>query len=139
MDENIIAVIGILIPIVAILSMAGAFWAYLAYLQRGKKEVQLTLRAMIESGQQISPELLESLSIDSRDRREKDLRRGVREVGIGVALVAIAIFLRMSGDGESFYPILAAAAIFITMGSVYLGLYKFAPNRGKERTNDLDI
>ncbi|MDC0598412.1 DUF6249 domain-containing protein [Gammaproteobacteria bacterium] len=124
-----------IIPIIAILTIGVVVYAIFNSRRLAKMEVQKTLRSLIESGQQLTPELLERLGDDSLNMREKDFRRGILNICFGIG---IAIF-GLIADGpnpvemeHSIHPLIGIAAIFVIMGIARLGLWKFAPGKDNE-------
>ncbi|MEM6999540.1 MAG: DUF6249 domain-containing protein [Pseudomonadota bacterium] len=92
---------------------------------RGRQELQMTLRAAIDSGQTLSPEMLEKLS-QAMQEPDKDLRRGAVAMAIGLALVVFAIAV---GEDDATGPLLGMSAFPFLIGAAYLLLWFF--NRDK--------
>ena len=86
---------------------------------RGRQELQMTLRAAIDSGQTLSPEMLEKLS-QAMQEPDKDLRRGVVAMAIGLALVVFAIAV---GEDDATGPLLGMSAFPFLIGAAYLLLW----------------
>lgn len=118
-----------LIPIVLFLTIGGVFALAYYFRFRTRREVQTTLRAAIEQGQVLSPELIEGLA-DSLARRHADLRRGVVSIAMGLAVLAVAVLL---GEEDAERPLLALASFPILLGIAYLGLWFFT-DRGRRET-----
>ncbi|XOV81959.1 MAG: DUF6249 domain-containing protein [bacterium] len=83
---------------------------------RSRQELQLTVRATLDSGQALSAELLEQLTAALHPQRN-DIRRGVILLAIGLAFVCFAFIL---GDPDSFSPLLGLSAFPIFTGAAYL-------------------
>ena len=81
-----------LIPIVLFLTIGGVFAIafYLKY--RTRHDVQNTVRAAIERGETLSPELIETLAL-SIASPHSDLRKGVISLALGAAGLAFAMLL----------------------------------------------
>jgi hypothetical protein len=94
---------------------------YLRY--RAQVNVQITIRAAIDKGLDVSPELLQQLMAPSApavDRRLADLRRGIVATALGIAIAMIGISI---GDvGYRVGP--AIGALPFMMGLAYIGLWK---------------
>jgi len=98
---------------------------------RERREVQVTVRAALDKGQPLPPEVIETLTRDiaqNLSSRTKDLRRGVLTLAAaaGIALLGYAIGLQQE---ETFYPMLGFAAIPAMIGLAFIVLSVFNPNR----------
>lgn len=127
-EVTILILIAILIPLIV--------WIYFNFRQRSIEEIQLTLRTMIEKGHHLSPELLNTLDYSNKNTREKDLRRGVRMISLGLAIFVMGLFIgeatRTIGDPSpnEFSTILVGIALaFAIMGLTYIGFWKFMPGK----------
>ena len=60
---------------------------------RARSEMQQTIRSAIDKGQELSPELVESLGTSQKRSKYKDLRNGMiwLAVGAGTALFGVAM------------------------------------------------
>ena len=80
-----------LIPLVAIGMPVGIVWIIYYYDNRAKEQFNATLQKLIVSGQELSPELLESVPgyKGEKEKEKDDIRSGViiSGVGIGIALL----------------------------------------------------
>lgn len=90
---------------------------------RTSTEFQKTVRAAIEQGQQLSPELLARLG-ETPTGRQADLRRGFIAIAIGLGIAAFGLLV---GEGNARQPMLAIGVLPFLVGVAYLGLWKFAP------------
>ena len=112
------------IPIILFGSIAVVMGLWLYFRYRSRQAVQQTVRAAIEKGQELSPELLESLG-QPKVSGDADLRRGVVSLAIGIAFGILAVVI--SGEEpDAFRPILGAASFPATIGVAYLALWLFA-------------
>ena len=117
-----------LIPIVMFICFSAIpiflFW----FRWRAREGVQQTVRAALDKGQELTPELIDKLSLPKR-RKNPDLRLGV----IWLA-VAAGLALAASSAGyfavEALYGTLIAAALPLAIGVGYLILHFFGG--GKE-------
>ncbi len=110
-----------LIPIVLFITI-GAVFALIFYLKyKTRHDVQNTVRAAIDKGESLSPELIESLAV-SISSPHADLRKGVISLAIGVAGVSFAAML---GEEDATGPIMALSTFPILLGLAYLGLWYF--------------
>jgi hypothetical protein len=95
------------------------------YRYRARADAQATIRAALEKGQPLSPELLTRLMeplAPSANRRNLDLRRGVILVALGVGIAAIGL-----AAAPTWKEALAVAALPLTIGIAYVALWRFAP------------
>ncbi len=110
-----------LIPIVLFIVTGIVMVLFFYFRHRTRGEIQLTVRTAMEQGQQLTPEVLESLT-DSLHSRNGDLRRGVISIAIGGAFFAFATLL---GQEEAIGPLRAISAFPFLVGVAYLGLWFF--------------
>ncbi|MBN9479016.1 MAG: hypothetical protein J0I52_02135 [Bordetella sp.] len=122
----------ILIPL-AFFSMIAAIVLVPTWLKsRERREMQATLRASIEKGQSLPPEVIEAISKDnakSPATAMRDLRTGVilLSVAIGAALFGYAVSF---AEMDAFYPIVGIAAIPGMIGLAFIILSFFNKNKG---------
>lgn len=110
-----------MIPIIAILSVFGviAFIFYLRY--RHRQDIQQTLRAALDRGQDLSPDLIEALAVNIGGPYS-DLRRGVIALAIGAGLAA---FSALIGEPDARGPLMGLAMFPLLVGFAYIGLWLF--------------
>jgi hypothetical protein len=108
------------VPIVMFLSVALIFSLFFFFRFRTRKEIQQTLRAAIEQGQELTPDILDRLG-ETRSG-VADLRRGVISVAVAIGLLAFGFLL---GEEDALGPLLAISAFPFLIGLAYLGLWKF--------------
>jgi Na+/H+ antiporter NhaD/arsenite permease-like protein len=102
---------------------------YLKSLERRK--MADTLRAAIDKGQPLPPEVINLLTADARPPAspQRDLRRGVILVAVALGLVVMGLVVGQ-GEPDATYPMIGVAAI-----PGFLGLALIAIARlGKDRT-----
>ena len=119
--------IGILVPIVAMICVFAIPGLYIYFRYRTQQESQSTLRAAIERGLELSPELLQQLGEQARPK-DADLRRGVLAIAVGAGIAAFGL---LQGDPEVFLRLRAGGAMFVIIGLAFLGLWRF--NNGRQR------
>ena len=128
------------IPIIAILSVFGSLTAIVvgpSYLKtRERRDMQKTVRAAIDKGQPLPPEVIEALSKETARNtlsRTRDIRRGIIWLAIGVGVAAFSMINNVAfrGDdwGHASDGFLALAAIPATVGIAYLVLSFFNKNK----------
>ncbi|NIP95990.1 MAG: hypothetical protein GWO24_22150 [Akkermansiaceae bacterium] len=111
----------ILVPISLFLVIGAVISLSLYFRYRTRQEIQSTVRAAIERGQELTPEVLDGLS-DALNSRHGDLRRGVISVAIGIALF---LFAGAVGEADAEGPLRAISAFPLMLGAGYLGLWFF--------------
>ena len=106
----------IFVPLALFLMIFGIVAIVTFYRFRNRQELQLTIRATLDSGQALSSELLEQLTA-ALQPQHNDMRRGVILMAIGLAFVCLAFFV---GDEGVLKPLLGFAAFPIFTGCAYL-------------------
>ena len=115
---------GELIPISVfiVIGVVASLWFYFRHRTRG--EVQASVRAAIDKGQELTPELIRSLG-DALDPKIADMRRAFISIAVGLAFVIFALVLN---EEEAQRPLIAMSAFPFLLGLAYLGLWRFAHN-----------
>jgi hypothetical protein len=99
---------------------------------RDRREMQATLRAAIDKGQPLPPEVIDSISKDN----VKPPATAARDLRTGVILLAVAVGIALFGYAVSFaemdayYPIAGIAAIPGMIGLAFIVLSFFNKNKG---------
>jgi hypothetical protein len=130
------------IPIFAIFAVFGSIAAIVvgpSWLKsRERREMQATVRAAIEKGQPLPPEVIEALGKEATKNlpsRTRDIRRGIIWLAVGIGLAAFGLINDMSWNGDNWDgPDLGGglpgiAAIPVTVGLAYIVLSFFNKNR----------
>ena len=110
-----------LVPIVLFLTIGAVFVLAFYMKYKTRHDVQNTVRAALERGETMSPELIETLA-NSISSPYADLRKGVISLALGAAGMAFAVLL---GKDEAISPIMALSTFPILIGLAYLGLWYF--------------
>lgn len=123
---------GILIPLGFFAMIAGIVLVPTWLKSRERREMQATLRASIEKGQALPPEVIEAISKDNAkpvQTAHRDLRAGVilLSVAIGIALLGYAVSF---AEIDAYYPIVGVAAIPGMIGLAFIILSFFNKNKG---------
>ncbi|MBK1968929.1 MULTISPECIES: DUF6249 domain-containing protein [Brevundimonas] len=98
---------------------------------RERREMQATLRASIEKGQPLPPEVIEAISKENT----KEQATAARDLRTGVVLLAVAIGIALFGyavsfaEMDAFYPIAGGAAIPGMIGLAFIVLSFFNKNK----------
>ncbi|MCI3133865.1 DUF6249 domain-containing protein [Phenylobacterium aquaticum] len=100
-----------------------------AYLKsQERQKLQDTLRAAIEKGQPLPPEVIEAMTSDVKVRPkpspQRDLRVGIVWVGVAVGLAAMGLAISFE-DADALYPMLGIAAFpgFIGLAFILISFF----------------
>ena len=128
-----------IIPVMGMLTFWGAIVAIVVvpryFRSREREALQATLRAAIEKGQPLPPEVIDALSRDAKPTPSgsSDLRVGIIWMGVAAGLVGLAYALGFSDTdaSDAFWPLVGLAAFpgFIGLAFLIMALL----NRGKGR------
>ncbi len=118
---------GVLVPI-GFFAMIAAIVIVPNYLRvRERQEMQATVRAAIEKGQPLPPELVDALSKDVRSRTVSSAHRDMR---IGVILLAVSAGVALGGiNDNAMFGTVSGAAIPGMIGLAFIILSFFNPNK----------
>lgn len=118
-----------LVPISFLLGVALVISLQLFFSHRNRIETQRTIRAALEKGQQLSPEVLKEIGDASRSPLA-DLRRGVIAIAIGLGIMALGFFGVDLSDEElvSGGTVIGIGFLPLLIGIAYLALWRFAPS-----------
>lgn len=131
------------VPIFAIFAVFGTITAIIVgptyFKSRERREMQATVRAAIDKGQPLPPEVIDALSTEATKNipsRTRDIRRGIIWLAVGIGMAAFSLIndLRGFGDDWSDGPnfdggLLGMAAIPITIGLAFIVLSFFNKNK----------
>ena len=111
----------LLIPLVAIAMPLGIVWIVYYYDNRGKEQFHTTLQKLIESGQELSPELLESVPgyKAGKGKDKDDIRSGFVTSGVGIG---IALFGHFGAEEQALFGI-GLLVLSIGVGILAYGIY----------------
>ncbi|WP_426011377.1 DUF6249 domain-containing protein [Caulobacter sp. DWR2-3-1b2] len=126
--------LGFLIPMSPFLMVAAIVIVPIWLKSRERREMQQTVRAAIEKGQTLPPELIEALSKDTRSPRVSSAHRDMR-IGIillfiagGTALTGLALGqVNNTGMHIAMYCTMAGAALPGAVGLAFVILSFFNP------------
>lgn len=102
------------IPITALICFAIIFFTNIVFNSKNKRELQQTIRHLVEKGENITPELLEKLGT-FKSQRVIDLRRGLALISVGLSCIIAGIIIDeiRAGFAIGIFPLLLGAAFFI--------------------------
>ncbi|MFT4253830.1 MAG: DUF6249 domain-containing protein [Caulobacter sp.] len=128
--------LGILIPLAPFIMVVCIVCIPLWLKSRERREMQATVRAAIEKGQALPPELIEAMSKEVKPPKEssamRDMRVGVILIAVGGGIAVLGLTLGQIDD-NAMHPFLGAAAIPALIGVAYVVLSFFNPNKGAPR------
>ncbi len=84
---------GLWVPIVMFAGLTVIISLFFWFRFRARSEMQQTIRSAIDKGQELTPELVESLGTSQKRSKYQDLRNGMiwLAVGVGTALFGVAM------------------------------------------------
>ena len=132
------------VPIFAIFAVFGTITAIIVgptyFKSRERREMQATVRAAIDKGQPLPPEVIEALSTEATKNipsRSRDIRRGIIWLAVGIGMAAFSVINDLRGFGGDDWNngpnfdggLLGLAAIPITIGLAFIVLSFFNKNK----------
>lgn len=123
---------GILVPIIMFI-VIGAICIVPVWLKsRERIEMQSTLRAAIDKGQPVPPEVIEALTrnVKIAPTSLSDIRTGVIWLAVGIGIGLFSYFADFA-DHDADFPGLGIACIPAVIGVAYIVLSFFNPNKFK--------
>ncbi|OGF97371.1 MAG: hypothetical protein A2Z06_04975 [Candidatus Glassbacteria bacterium RBG_16_58_8] len=121
---NITDIIGVSIPVVAIIMGVLLAMVAIYFAHRKNREEQATIRLAMEKGVELPPDLFHRQS--DRGCRANPLRRGITWTAVGIALT-LALYVN-EGLGTAMWGLIPLA-----VGIGCLIYYKFSPSNGQGR------
>jgi hypothetical protein len=111
----------LLIPLFGIAMPVGIVWIIYDYDNRAKEQFHATLQKLIESGQELSPELLESVPgyKAGKGKDKNDIRTGLVTSGVGIG---IALFGHFGAEDQAVFGI-GLLVLSIGVGILAYGIY----------------
>ena len=111
----------LLIPLAGIAMPVGIVWIIFYYDNRTKEQFHTTLQKLIESGQELSPELLESVPgyKAGKGKDKDDIRSGFITSGVGIG---IALFGHFGVEEQELFGI-GLLVLSIGVGILAYGIY----------------
>lgn len=103
------------IPISILISFTTLLCVTIFFSSKNKKEVQVTLRQLIERGDEITPEILNKLGT-FKSSKILDLRRSLIFFSVGVACLLAGLILQhiKLAFAIAIFPLLIGVALFVS-------------------------
>jgi hypothetical protein len=120
----------IVVPIVGCMMIVAVVCLPFYFKSRERREMQRTLRAAIEKGQPLPPEVIEAMTktVKLPPTRLRDLRTGIIWLAVGIGVAGATYF----GDfihGDHDFDGFGIACIPAVIGVAYIVLSFFNPNK----------
>lgn len=108
----------------AALAVILSFFFWFRY--RARSEMQQTIRAAIDKGQELTPELVESLGKPQKASKDKDLRYSLVWFSIAIGLSVFGGAIGAAEAEEEVFLIMTGISAFpFMLGLAYLIMWKF--------------
>lgn len=100
---------------------------------RERREMQTTLRAAIDKGQPMPPEVIDALTrnVKVAPTSLSDMRTGIIWLAVGLGLAAFGYVIGFE-EADAFHPTVGLAVIPSVIGLAYIALSFFNPNKAKQ-------
>jgi hypothetical protein len=120
--EGLLAVIGIFgMPVFIV-------FIYFHFANKSKEQFHTTLHELIESGQELSPELLQSIpGYKKENGKRNDIRTGTITSGVGIGIALFGLF----GVAET--PLVGVGLLVLSIG---LGILAYGIYNKDKKVND---
>ena len=118
---NLALLIPIVVPTVTMLVIGGTIALITYFRFRRRREVQETIRVVIEKGQELPTEFLETISSPKdRPKKDQDLRRGVVLTAVGLGIGAFGFLV---GEDDAVGPLMGIGSIPLLIGLALTALW----------------
>ena len=112
------------VPIIMFAGLTVIISLFFWFRYRARGEMQQTIRTAIDKGQELTPELVESLGSPRKSSKDRDLRLALIWLAIAVGL-ALCGFAVPDPSGHAFQGTLAGAAFPFAIGVAYLIMWRY--------------
>jgi Na+/H+ antiporter NhaD/arsenite permease-like protein len=107
----------------AAMTIIFCLWFYFKY--KSRMATQKTFRLALEKGSELSPEFIKQLG-EPEPSKDKDLRRGLIWVAIGIAMLLLAFGVN---EPDAVGPMMGSAAFPGLVGIAYLIMWRFGTRK----------
>lgn len=113
----------LLIPMVFFSMVAIIAWGFFYFRNRGRSELQATIRQALDKGQELSPELIDRIS-EPKPGKMRDLKRGLIWVAVAIGFVGLGFTI----PDEEAQPVMLGISVFpVAVGLAYILIWKLTP------------
>lgn len=117
---------GVWVPIAMFAALAIILSFFFWFRYRARSEMQQTLRAAIDKGQELTPELVESLGKPAQASKDKDLRYSMIWFAVAIGFSVFGGAIGAAEAEEEIFLIMTGIAAFpFMLGLAYLIMWKF--------------
>jgi hypothetical protein len=116
-DEEIVA---LFIPIVSVIVTGLLIWVFFLYRYKTRLRVQETIQSALERGTELTPDLIDRMA-GPRPSKDRDMRRGLVSVAIGVAF---ALFGFLVDEEDAVGPMIGIGTFPFLVGLAYLLMWR---------------
>jgi len=110
----------IFVPITMFIGLFIVIGIFVVLRFRAKAEQQATIRAVIDKGHELSPELIRQIGSPTPPSEDRDLRRGVVSLAIALATAAFALSV---GEEDAVRPLMGLAAFPACIGIALIAMH----------------
>lgn len=122
---------GLWVPITMFAGLTVIISLFFWFRFRARSEMQQTIRSAIDKGQELSPELVESLGTSQKRSKYQDLRNGMIWIAVGAGIALFGIAIGQVEDEEEVMAIMAGiSAMPFMIGIAYVIMWRVT-ERGK--------
>lgn len=117
---------GLWVPIAMFAAMTVIISFFFWFRYRSRSEMQQTLRSAIDKGQELTPELVESLGKPQKVSKDKDLRLSLIwfAIAFGISIFGATIGA-VETEEEVFFIMSGIAAFPLMLGLAYVIMWRF--------------
>ena len=117
---------GVWVPIAMFAALAIILSFFFWFRYRARSEMQQTIRAAIDKGQELTPELVESLGKPATPSKDKDLRYSLIWFALAISFSVFGAAIGAADADEEVFLIMSGIAAFpFMLGLAYLIMWKF--------------
>ncbi len=113
-----------MIPISMFLGLTVIISLFFWFRYRARGEMQATIRAAIEKGQDLTPELIASFGSPVQTPKDKDLRLALIWMAIAAGMLLIGVAVSYFSV-EAIFGLAAGAALPFCLGVAYLIMWRY--------------
>jgi len=117
----------VLIPLSMFVGMSVVISLFFMYRYRARRDLQDTLRAAIEKGQELTPEIIDRLGTPP-SAKDRDLRRSLVSFALAAGLAALSFGIG-ARDAEAFQVLLSLSAFPLFVGIAFFLMYRYGANK----------